>query len=298
MGLQTGLQFLGKAIAKSGDDIAGIFYRQVKPINPELIKGLRFEASAIGDTVCFSRESWQKLIPNLQEKINSRTFLGSGIEASVYRLDENYVLRISNKTKSIGKQHFKPLQDIFDGRNYGQAVAISDDGMVTINKFVKGKPLYGPNWNIRKSITLEEFYKGFNEIKALPDETFADYIKNVINIRKRGYNIDSINPNNLLLDGKKINIVDIKRHNIEPKIEIKDFDSIINKFHLKALLAEMTPTEIKNFADEIKLFYDRMLKIAHKEGWKLHIPDINYNELQDLTTYLYHKDWKMIDLMR
>ena len=41
-----------------------------------------------------------------------------------------------------------------------------------------------------------------------------------------------------------------------------------------------------------------MLKIAHKEGYKLHIPDINYNEFQDITTYLYHKDWEMIDLIR
>ncbi len=271
-------------------------------ISPSKVEtlGLKMKSPVLSDCVHISEQNkhWKSLVDDLNSYIKPENFLGSGREAEVYKVNGNYILRIEKiKEKLKMPQDFKPHKDFFEGKNYGQAVAVSKDGTVSINKFVKGKPLYGSNWNINKSITKEQYMKTFNEIKTLPDETFVDYIKDIINIRKKGYNIDSVNPNNFLLDKKKINIIDIAPDKVKPKIMLEDFDSLINKNQLYSLLKSMSKSEIKIFADEIKAFYDRMLKIARKEGYNFQIPSLNNRELQDITTYLYHKNWNMINLM-
>ena len=131
----------------------------------------------------------------------------------------------------------------------------------------------------------------------MPDESFAEYIRNVIKIRKNGYDIDEVNPNNLLLDGKHLNIIDLERRETEPIIKIEDFNAFINYHHMFGILKNMSQEERNAFADEIKSFLDRMAEISKKEGYPIQIPELNHNKLQEITTYLYHKDWDIINAM-
>lgn len=80
---------------------------------------------------------------------------------------------------------------------------------------------------------------------------------------------------------------------MSPKICLDDFDALFNEKHLHYICENMSECEIKEFAEEIKNFYDRIISIAQKEGYEIHVPLLNNRELQDLKVYLYHKDFDM-----
>ena len=222
----------------------------------------------------------------LGERING------GLEADVYHTNfEDYVLRLQ-KGEPFNPKKLKPLKD-----KTGLILAADERDTMRLMRYVKGKPLYGANWEIRTPISKEEYFEAFNEIKGLPDESFAEYIRNVIKIRKNGYDIDEVNPNNLLLDGKHLNIIDLERRETEPIIKIEDFNAFINYHHMFGILKNMSQEERNAFADEIKSFLDRMAEISKKEGYPIQIPELNHNKLQEITTYLYHKDWDIINAM-
>lgn len=245
--------------------------------------GKNNRADGFADSTSYLLSHLKEIYP--KEKINQ------GKDATVYSTNfDGYVLRLNHGTV-FDSSKLKPVKT---PNNY--ILAADKNDTMRIMKFVKGKPLYGLNWDIHRRISKEDYIKTFNEIKALPDKTFADYIKNIINIRKSGYNTDEINPNNILLDGEQLNIVDLTKEDVEPKIKIKDFDPLVNKYMLRRVLSNMSKGEIEKFADEIKNFYDRMIQIAKKEGYELCMPDLDHGKLQDITTYLYHKDMAILSL--
>ena len=200
------------------------------------------------------------------KSIKKDRFLNSGREAHVYKTNkEDYVLRIVNDHKYIPEEMI-PVED-----GNGLILATNSDNTVQLLKYVKGEPLYSEGWNIfYPHISKDEYVETFNKIKNLPDESFAEFIRSLKNIREKGYDIDSFNPNNILLDGNHLHIVDIdKKPNVRNDIFMTDFVPVIDFFHMREMLSQMSKKEAKNLTDEIKSLFARFANIAKKEGCSL-----------------------------
>lgn len=222
----------------------------------------------------------------LGEKINE------GLLANVYYTNfDGYVIRVLKDTE------FEPDKlEMLDNPDEIIIAADKEDTM-RLMKFVKGEPLYGKGWNINYPVTKDKYMENFNKIINLPDETLSNYMNDIVNIRKSGYEIDNINPNNFLLDGDHINIVDLEKKEVEPELVPEDLYPLINYYHLSSVLKDMTNDEIINLSDKIKVFYDRLITIADKNNLKLEIPEIDHNKIQRKDVYLYHKDWQFLNLV-
>lgn len=235
-------------------------------------------------TLDINKDLWKI---RLGDKING------GCSAEVYKTNfDGYVIRLK-RGKKFDPEKLKPLED-----PNGLIVAADDDDFIRLMKFVKGNPLYGKDWKLFSYETKEEYLKEFHKIAQLPDETFAQYIRDVLKIRENGYDIDIINPNNYLLDGNHIGIVDLKKDNVVmPDIDVWDFDPLVNKSHLLAILNTMDKQEKVKFAEEIKNFYDRIIEIAKKEGLQVTEPVLYSDRMNDenVTAYLYYKRLDMLD---
>lgn len=223
----------------------------------------------------------------LKEKINE------GRTSEVYTTNfSEYVVRITR-----GMAFAPKALTAIDDPN-GLTVAEDQYGFTKLMKHIKGEPLYGKGWIIYKARPVKQYMNTFEKILDLPDETFAQYIRDVINIRKKGYDIDEINPNNFLLDGKQIRIVDLEeKPNIEPQILLRDFDPFVDKYHLIRMFQKMNLEDIQAFAEKIKYFYNRIMRIAEQEGHSLSIEepkDDGFAKKRHLINYLYYRDWDMI----
>ena len=213
------------------------------------------------------------------KSIKPESFINEGHEASVFETNnKNYVLRIVN-----GKTYNpKDLIPVNDGN--GLIVAVNQQNTVQLQKYVKGEPLYERPWNIWESnLTKDEYLETFDKIKNLPDESFTEYIRNILNFRKCGYEIDSVNPNNILLDGNHLNIVDIeKRSMVKPYLFLSDFDALVDRMHVDEMLSQMNKQEINKFAGDIKVLYDRIMNIAKQEGQVIDISENPHSTLYEL----------------
>lgn len=222
----------------------------------------------------------------LGERIND------GLDADVYYTNfDGYVMRV------LKGAEFNPGKlEMLDNPD-GIILASDKEDTMRLMKFVKGEPLYGKGWDINYPVTKDKYMENFNKIVNLPDKAFSGYMNDIVNIRKSGYEIDNTNPNNFLLDGNHINIVDLEKREVEPKLVPEDLYPLINYHHLPSVLQDMTNDEIRNFSDNIKVFYDRLVAIADKNNLKLEIPEIDHNKIQRRDVYLYHKDWKYLNLV-
>ena len=193
---------------------------------------------------------------NFDKYITSENFLGEGGEAIVYAIDENFVIRLVN-TDNVAKQKFKYVKDIFDkDKNFGQPIAISEKGNITINKRVKGEPLYS---NIKyQSETIEDeiiqinkYLETLEKYSNLDDFTLKNFIKDAIYLLSKGFIIDPCNPTNYLYDSenKKINILDLFKN--------KGNDKLTHGWFVRPLCFEkylIKSYKIMSFEQRIKAF--------------------------------------------
>lgn len=224
----------------------------------------------------------------LAEKINS------GVNADVYKTNfDGYVVRL------LRGNEFKPNElKIMDDPN-GLIVAANDSDTMRLMKFVKGEPLYGGGWKVLPSISKEDYMKYFNMISNLPDETFAEYIQNIIKIRNNGYNIDIFNPNNYLLHNNHIGIVDLEKQKVHYKLALEDFNPLIDEVHLLNVLSEMDYDEITEFAKKIRTFYDKIIRIAKEEGQYIGEPMLfpGTVHMDNAVSYLYYNKLSDLDYL-
>jgi hypothetical protein len=85
----------------------------------------------IRDTVELSSKNWRLLIPNISKSITPKNFLGAGGEASVYAINDEYVLRLFGGQTKIDSEFF-PVEDILEGRNFGQAIARTKNNIIAL----------------------------------------------------------------------------------------------------------------------------------------------------------------------
>ena len=158
------------------------------------------------------------LIANAQTQEN---ILGQGANSVVYQIPEldGYVLKVLNKddVNKIDMAEFPA--DV----NLGQPVWQNDKNpRLLILKKIEGKEHSISNWS--KTIWDSEKYsplqvskeqailfsKQLSTLAQMPQETYNQLAKDVNTLEDRAYKIDSINPNNLIVDEEKkqIHIID------------------------------------------------------------------------------------------
>ena len=128
-----------------------------------------------------NQENWRDVVSDISKKITPENFIGGGAEADVYKISDNYVLRLAGGETSCNNV-FEPVADIFEGRSFGQPIAInSAKPQVTISKFVTGKKMYTLNMEDK-----DEYLSLLKKYSSLPDETLENVVSDVAFINSKG----------------------------------------------------------------------------------------------------------------
>ena len=216
------------------------------------------------------------------------TVINQGRDAIVYQIRNNPNLVIRLEFDSV----FNPQKlDTANADLNRHIIAASDDGTITLMRRVKGKPLHGKYWHIMQDINWNDFLGTINEIKEIPDSAFVKYYRDILELRKKGYNVDTINPNNILYDKetKTFNIVDITQNEaIKPEVSIKDFYPFVDAARLEYFYKDSTDIEQEIISTNVCAFLDRIAKIGHKIGVDLSMPKAEASGLQKFVVYLYN----------
>ena len=174
------------------------------------------------ETVLQPAEAVKFDIKSLTEKyIKPENIKGSGANSVVYNMPEypNYVLKVLNKPDP---NHVN-MRDLPINMNFGQP--IWSDGNIQILKKLEGwehsaegwtKIIYNPETKRPQPVTKEQaavFSKKIGIIAEFPESSFKDIAQKIQILEEKGYKVDSINPNNLLVDekNKALNVVDFFR---------------------------------------------------------------------------------------
>ena len=224
-------------------------------------------------------------------------FLNSGFEARVYSIKghDNIVARVKKGS------NFNPL-DIIKAESSNPDVLYKNEiGTVTIVKKKEGTPLHGHLWKYNEVPILSTFNNTYNTLEKLPDSVYEKYISDVINLRKKGINIDNVNPNNFLLNEKehKINIIDLNKdpHN-GALISIKDFYPFLDGLRIHRFYNILSPKEFDKIIFKTRVFLNRIYHIGRKNGVDLSMEKLNPNKPQDKILYIYYNDKSKIKNLR
>ena len=255
------MPYIKKAVT-SGGSVAKAFCDQISCAK---FKNLHFATSSIGDTVELSARDWRSLIPGLSKKITPSNMLGGGGEATVYAINDKYVLRMFGGGKKITSKFF-PVEDIFEGRNFGQAVAKTSDNC-SINRRVNGEIMHKCNGHDTKT-----YMRNLREYVQLSDETLEEFVSDVAFINSKGWRIDQSNPENFLLDRKtgKIGIIDLSRKNsssldlYEPYGHDWILDPLVNGHDIFGIYKKLSIEERKEMFELISKLEKRILPLCKK----------------------------------
>ena len=159
----------------------------------------------------------------LKRKIKPSNLIGEGFHELVYKIDDKYVLKFSkrnfdtltNTLTKVVKRKFKNLKSYF-----GEPVAVFGDIKILPNVSNSGRqtPAGIPFIYSRKHTSLEneEYYikKYLPLFAKLPQQSFDKIAKDLALLNRKksksGYYVfDYKNPNNFVLTGKTIKIVDV-----------------------------------------------------------------------------------------
>ena len=161
------------------------------------------------------------------KKICLDSKIGAGFYGSVYKIDDCYVLKRGNEIlepefggiELIRKRKFSHLKHYF-----GEAIAkiynnIGEDMLILRNVYSKGKSIpAGVPDELCKKHTFQECIEYYNKIylptfAKLPQRSFdgiaSDFSKlNKMSTKNKSYFFDYLNPNNFVLCGKTLRILD------------------------------------------------------------------------------------------
>ncbi|MBE7710336.1 MAG: hypothetical protein E7Z93_07815 [Cyanobacteria bacterium SIG32] len=192
------------------------------------------------------------------------------------------------------------LRAVKEQDNVSGVLASNPDGTVKILKRVYGEPLYGKYWDIFNDPIPEESLIHLRQIESIPDEAFIKYYNDVLELRKNGYQVDTVNPNNILYDkkAKKFNIVDIKKaDNVSPNVTMNDFHPFLDGARALSLYKRLDNVAREDFSRRVCKFFDRMIDLAKSQGGDLQVQEVDYNKLQNILVYIYHKDEEMLKIL-
>lgn len=164
-----------------------------------------------------------KLRLAIKEIIKPENFMGKGFFSTIYRIDDNYVMKIKNyshpeiesneTTVQKGKEIFKNLQTY-----YGEKI-LQIGSLSILRNLGQHTPAGIPDSCLRNMKTPEEVYN-FYQTKYLPlfanvsqesyDAVAKDFAKlnQMRDVNGNCYSFDSKNPGNIVLSGNKLKLVD------------------------------------------------------------------------------------------
>ena len=223
--------------------------------------------------------------------------INGGREAEVFDIKGHpeWVLRWEYDSTFDARQ-LRPVED-----NVMGVVASTPDGAVKVLKKLQGEPLYEKDWDIFRDPDVTEYFSQLSKIEEIPDEAFIKYMQDLLELRKKGYQVDRTNPNNILYDSKThtFNLVDIRQKpNLKSEIVLKDFYPFVDAARAQGFYRNSHDGTRNIFVGYITRFLDRVLKLAEQQGIKLEIEEIDHNKKQDFFVYLYRNDEEMLKLLR
>ncbi len=216
--------------------------------------------------------------------IKSNKKLGVGANSTVYELPfiEDYVLKVLNKDdpNKVDISQF-PLN-----RNLGQPVWQSSvNPKLLILKKVSGEEHSINNWSnviwdekikSPKSITKEQsqiYFNKISQIAKMDQEVFNSLAYDVKTLEDMGYKLDSINPNNLIVDTNKNQIHVIDYFKVNPKEKefyqnsALDITSLILDFTLlPEYYDKLSKEQQDKLIEYIGIINEKVYKGAQKAG--------------------------------
>lgn len=153
-----------------------------------------------------------KIIENC---IDEEHFLGKGSLGSVYKIDSKYVIKLPFWTNKLGD--FRILPNKFPSLETYYGGEVADFGLVKILRSVSpdGKhDTVGVPYSYAKTHNYREFSRYYEEVSFprimnIPQESFDKLASDCAKLNKmNGYTFDYINPNNFVLVGDEIRVVD------------------------------------------------------------------------------------------
>lgn len=151
-------------------------------------------------------------------------------------------------------------------------IAGTEDLGVTIMNKLKGFPLHGKHWQIMEDPLHCNYFPQLQALKAIPDEAFIKYYNDILELRKKGYDFDTKNPNNILYDSEKqrFNLVDIEYlPGIKPEVTIEDFYPFIDGARLRHFYSVSLPETQETIGKEVQEFLRRISDIGDRMGVNL-----------------------------
>ena len=195
-------------------------------------------------------------------------YINSGTHANVYEVEcyPDLVIRIRKYIKKYCPLSLKKVENKTTG------VITTNNNGITVMRRLSGTPLHGTEWDTSKIPNINEFIQTMKRLSELPDSAFEKYIDDVARLKQNGYNLDVINPNNLLIDYKKgeINICDLMKG--KPRIScctLTDFYPFVDALRLPDIMAIANPKELTKIETLAKEFLDRIQEIGKRKGIEL-----------------------------
>lgn len=218
--------------------------------------------------------------------------INSGIQSSVYNIKGFDSLVV--KTNS-----FKPEELKWDVNPFTYQLMSCPEGRSVVMERAVGKPLFGKDWQmtVPPMVTYYKYY--LRKILAIPDEAFADYMKKVVFLRKNGYEVDYVNPNNILYDkkNKKFNIVDLGK--CEPKIskelDVRYLGAFWDDVRLLNIYDNANFISKIEIAHLVKKIMNKVCRIGKENGFKIEIDPPDKYSYQRPSTCFFNNQRKRID---
>lgn len=273
----------GMYIAKHGKSL-------IKPSNSIILPSTPITDSLPKDLrAVLSRKDNYEQFMSMMKKPNPDLLHGTGANSSVYRLPftDKYVMKVLNP---YSKNDLKV--GALGSRNFGQPIWENpeNDRILVLNK-VQGKPHSSENWSSiiwdrdthsPKRVTVkqaEDYYDsiiGISEMKQSAFDDLAEQIKFLDTVPKaehdriRGYKIDSINPNNLMVDmeNQKLSIIDFfAKDKPTHQNSYMDMVAVISDFTLLREYHDLLPKDKqKALVGALKTIDNKSLTAAEKAG--------------------------------
>lgn len=213
------------------------------------------------------------LIAMAQDESN---FRGEGANSKVYDIPylPNHVLKVLNKDDPNGIIMNEFPSDI----NLGQPVWQSDKNpRLLILKKVEGNEHSIPSWSSAiwdpktkkpRLITKEQaqiYFESVDKLAKMPQTAFDEICKKAKLLDDKGYKIDSINPNNLIVSDDEISIIDYFKVKPQELCYYRncsyDLIAIMLDFSLLPEYAQkMNPEQHKQFLENAKIIFEKVMK--------------------------------------
>jgi hypothetical protein len=165
------------------------------------------------------RNSKQTLDEAIRRSFSEENLLGEGQNSKVYNIDkiDDFVIKVDKRVGSIDQldlTKITPKKDDFEGVNMGQPIGKIANGVYILLR-QNGDEHSIKNWtfyvNHPNEITLQhsqKFLQDVEKVSNMPEKAYLEFANSIKRLSKEHCKVDSINPNNLLIDKSSINPID------------------------------------------------------------------------------------------